>query len=77
MPQIHMASNIQTPVLSSIFLTPVTDKEIYNIIISLQNNKSYGFNGINTKMVKTVPFIHLLPPCIYYLSFGFEGQFPK
>lgn len=60
----------------SMFLKPIDENETYNIIMSLRNSKSGGYDGIITKILKicaqyiTLPLTHIIN-----LSFS-DGIFP-
>jgi hypothetical protein len=59
---------------------PVTKREIINIICSLKSKKSSGYDGILSKILKTLyhvykwaPFLYLQHVyCDWYISWSFE-----
>lgn len=67
---------INTP-NSSMFMKPTIPQDIHKIITSLKNTPSTGYDGISTKIIKTVSTIiapvlsHLINMCILH------GVFPK
>jgi hypothetical protein len=61
----------------TMFLHPVDVKETYNIIMSLKNSKSSGYDDITTKILKhCAPYITLPLAHIINLSFS-DGLFPQ
>lgn len=68
--------NITTNNTNTIFLTPVTTNEIYNIIMTLNNTKCSGYDDINTKVIKLCA-IKLSLPISHVINLSFEqGVFP-
>lgn len=67
---------ITTSVVNSLFLRPVDDMEVKNIITSLKNS-SAGWDGINAKVVKRSCYIYLhLLTYLFNLSLE-QGTVPK
>lgn len=61
----------------SIFLTPFTDRDITNIIDSLKNTKSEGYDEISTSIVKRCKTT-LAPILTHLVNLSFEtGTFPE
>ena len=61
---------------SSFFLSPISELEIANLINSLDNDKSPGFDGITSTVIKNTK--HIITPILTYifnLSFS-SGVFP-
>lgn len=62
---------------TTIFLTPVSDHETYNIIMSLKNSKSGGIDGLVTKILKLCA-LYVAPPLAHIINLSFsQGIFPK
>ena len=61
----------------SIFLEPTNEIEIYNIIKSLKNTRSSGYDNLTTKLIKRIsPYIS--PPLAYVINLSLEqGCFPE
>lgn len=67
---------MQKPVLNSIFLSPVTEKETYDIIRNLENKRSYGIDEIPMTLVKTC-INQLTSPLTFLINQSFnEGICP-
>lgn len=65
------------PVYPSIFLEPVTENEIFNIIMELKNSNASGVDNISTNLIKkSVKF--LVGPLTYLINLSLsEGIFPS
>ena len=62
---------------NTIFLTPIEDIEIVNIIISLNNTSSVGYDGITTDILKKC-VVSIVPVLGYLINLSFqEGNFPS
>jgi len=61
----------------SMFLEPVDNREICNIIASLRNNSAAGCDGISARIIKEIPNI-LVPPLVFIINMSFQsGKFPE
>lgn len=61
----------------SLFMNPVTPPEVHNVIRSLKNTGSVGFDDMSTKVIKYVSDLIAVPLChIINLSFC-SGMYPK
>lgn len=69
--------NTLTPNSKSIYLQPVTENEVINVIRSLKNTNSVGPDGISTKVIKTCcdelvsPLVHMINVILA------SGKFPR
>jgi hypothetical protein len=73
----HDFSDIQLSNPHTIYLTPVTDSEIYNIIMTLKNSKSSGYDDITTTLIKLVAK-NICRPITHIVNLSFEqGRFPE
>lgn len=62
---------------NTLYLNPVTENEIYNIIMSLKNTKCSGYDEITTKLLK-LNAIYLAHPIAHIINLSFEkGYFPE
>lgn len=71
-------SNTTSPLFNTntLYLTPVTDSEIYNISMSLKNSKTSGHDAIITKIIK-LNAMKLSIPLSHIINLSFEqGYFP-
>ena len=50
----HVESFMGDRVTDSIFLNPVTDEELLNIVHNAKDNKSKGYDGIDMCMLKKI-----------------------
>lgn len=65
------------PNVSSLFLTPCTSTEIINVVNSLSNSNSTGFDGYKTKILKNIITQIAVPLSdIFNISFQ-NGIFPE
>lgn len=61
----------------TIFLLPTSPLEIFKIIMELKNNKSVGYDEIDTKSLKSCAK-HICQPLSYIINLAFEqGCFPE
>ena len=64
-------------VSSSIFLKPTDENEVTNVIKSLKNTSSSGFDEIPARLIKQCSTL-LMKPLVYLINLSFEyGQFPE
>ncbi|KAI5640836.1 reverse transcriptase (RNA-dependent DNA polymerase) domain-containing protein [Phthorimaea operculella] len=61
---------------NTLFLRPVTETEVYNIIMSLKNSKACGYDNITTKILKMCS-LQICYPLAHIINLSFlEGTFP-
>lgn len=66
-----------TPAVNSMFLKPVTQKEVFNIIKKIPNKRSCGIDDIPPTLLKTCSH-ELTPPLTSLINKSFaEGKFPS
>lgn len=62
---------------NSIFLTPIDDIEVANIVMSLNNTSSVGYDGITTDVLKKC-IVSIVPVLRYLINLSFaQGSFPS
>lgn len=74
-------NQVLTPLIShraeSIYLSPVDEKDIFNIIMTLKNTASTGYDKINTKILKLCAR-YIAKPLTHIINLSFtEGKFPS
>ena len=71
-PNQSFAKYLQKPQVSSFFLQPVTTHEVLNIVKSLKNKYSYGFDEISTNLIKSV-IQYILEPLTFIFNLSLES----
>lgn len=62
---------------NSVFLYPVTEIELNNLILKLERNKAPGSDGVDSVLVKNISK-HIIPVLVYIFNKSLsEGEFPK
>jgi len=61
-----------SPNVNSIFVVPVTENEVFNIITGLKNKSSPGWDGIKTDVIKYVADI-IVKPLMYVINLSLES----
>jgi exonuclease III len=67
----------QSPdMISSFFLTPVSEDEVAHIIMSMKSKVSAGCDNVSSKLLKTC-HQYFVKPLVHLINFSFEsGEFP-
>jgi len=74
----HPSASIKNPAIpTSMFLEPVTEIEINNIIVALRDGASVGTDGVSVNIIKNCRQ-YLLSPLVYLINKCFKrGEFPS
>lgn len=68
---------VKTPAINSMFLEPVTEREVYRMIRNLPNKSSCGIDDIPLTLIKAC-IEELTPPLTYLINQSFkESTFPE
>ena len=72
----HHSDYITKHVSDSIFLEPIVEQELLNVVKSFDNKFSSGYDNINMYLVKKI-IVNISKPLVYLYNLSFsEGIFP-